>query len=255
MKRTVVAACACIALIAGPGIALAENRAANIGNYYFEDVRTSDRTKIVVRRGDQVTFTVRETAARPHTVEVEELGINSGDLLIGQTYTTPVLDRPGNFYLFCGPHESRGHHARLIVQAPPSTPSATARATPTPAVGPATGPPTGSATTPPRATLSPTPSPTPTPVPAGVATADPSILAQLTPNPDSLAGLTGVSRSHNVPWTRAVWWLLIACVPIVGVAVFALRREAILRAAADRAERLAAERAATQTSRRKPRKR
>ena len=237
MRRAFLAGCAAAVLAVAVPVAVAENRPANIGNYYYEDVRTRDRTKIVVRKGDQVSFTVRETAARPHTVEVEELGINSGDLLIGQTYTTPVLDRPGNFYLFCGPHESRGHHARLIVQAPPATPEATPRPTPAPTTG-ARPPPGATTTASPSMTVGPTtPSAGPTPLRAGVATANPSVLAELTPDPDSLAGLTGVSRSHEVPWTRAVWWLLAACVPIVGAAIFALRRESMQRAAAEAAAR------------------
>jgi hypothetical protein len=57
----------------------------------------------------------------------------------------------------------------------------------------------------------------------------------LTPDADSLEALTGVRRSNQAPWTRAVWWLLIASGPIVAAAAFALRRNAQLRAGTVRA--------------------
>jgi len=207
--------------------AVAETRPASIGNYYFEDERTGDRTKIVVRQGDQVAFTVREDSifAR-HTVDVDELEIHSGDLLLGQTYTTPQLNRVGNFLLYCDPHRERGQVARLIIQAAPTaaTPAPAVTAAPAPAAAP--GPQVATAVP------SATPTATPTLAPVGVTTASPEDLARpVAVDPDSLEGLTGRARSTQ-PWTRAVWFLVIGAVPIVVLAGLALRREFARAAAA-----------------------
>jgi plastocyanin len=227
VKRTFGALVAVVALLAA-GRVRAETHQSSVGNYYFEDDATGDRTKLVVDVGDQITFTVRQGAATPHTVEVDELDIHSPDLRIGQTYTTPPLDTAGNFKLYCRRHEERGHHARLIVRAA-ATPAPKPKATPHPTTSPiATRTPAATA----RAAASTSPSPTPTRspspsatlAPVGVGTAPPGSLASRTPDPDSLEGLTGVRRSNEVPWTRAVRWLLIASVPILAAAVFAVAR-------------------------------
>ena len=227
MKRT--AALVFVAALLGTGVASADTRQSSVGNYYFEDDANGDRTKLVVDEGDQITFTVRQGAATPHTVEVDELDIHSGDLLIGQTYTTPPLRQPGNFKLYCRRHDERGHNTRLIVRTAASpTPKPTPRRTGTPS---STSAPTSAAVATMSAAPSPSPSASPrsTLAPVGVGTAPPGSLARSTPDPDSLAGLTGVRRSNEIPWTRALWWLLIASVPIVGAAAFALRRNAMRR--------------------------
>ena len=225
MRRTAVLALLVVAAL-GAGVARAHTRQSSVGNYYFEDDVTGDRTKLVADVGDQFTFTVRQGAATPHTVEVDELDIHSGDLLIGQTYTTPPLRTPGTFKLYCRRHDERGHNTRLIVRAQvPATPK------PTPV---RTAPPTALRTSAPAAVATPSaspspsvaPSPSPTLAPVGIGTAPPGSLASRTPDPDSLEGLTGVRRSNEIPWTRALWWLLIASVPVVGVATYALSRNA-----------------------------
>src|SRR5712692_252796 len=112
-------------LLAAVGVLLALSTApassithqASAGNYWYEDDQQHDRTKIVVRQGDQITFTIREQAVPGHTVDVDELNIHSPNLNIGETYTTPRLIKPGNYYLYCRPHEQRGHHTRLVVLA------------------------------------------------------------------------------------------------------------------------------------------
>ena len=241
----VVVACA----VAAP--AMARTHQATVGNYYYEHDEQRDRTKIVVAVGDQITFTVRQAAYPPHTVDVDELDVHSPDLLVGQTYTTPPLDRAGNFRLYCRPHEQRGHHTRLVVQAAaatatPAPPAKTAVPTARPRA--TSAPPVSGGRTPPPSVK---PSATPTLAPIGVGTAAPGALDRPLPvDPDSLQGLTGVTRSNRYPWTRAVWWLLLATVPIVGAAGFALRREAVLRAAEARAKPTAAK----PTAKRRPRK-
>ncbi len=255
MKRALAVGLVGTALLLGSA-ARAETRQATVGNYYFEDDARPDRTKLVVDVGDQITFTVRQASYPPHTIDVDELDMHSPDLLVGQTYTTPALTRAGNFYLYCRPHEARGHHTRLIVRA---TAVATAKPTPRPTTAPArTAVPAPVAT----ADVTATPSPSratsaiPSLAPVGVGTAPPGSLARrLRPDPDSLEALTGVRRSNEIPWTRAVRLLLLATVPIVAIAAFALRRNAQLHAAALRAaEEAEAERAAAVRTRRPPRK-
>lgn len=212
---------ACVLAWAPP--ASAQTRSASIGNYYFADDATGSRDRIVADVGDQIAFTVREGVYPPHTVDVDELNIHSGGILLGETYTTPVLERAGTFLLYCRPHRERGHVARLVIRAA-VTPAPAQRApasmgtTPAPAAGAAQ--PTPAA---PAAGAGQTPAPTPEP--AGVRSASPAELARPQPvDPDSVEGLTGRARSR-APWTRALWWLLIASVPIAGAAAFALSRE------------------------------
>lgn len=225
MKRFVASVAAVFAVVAFAAVASAQTRQASIGNYYYEDDQQQDRTKITLRQGDQITFTVREGIFPPHTVEVDELDIHSGDIVLGQSYTTPALNKVGNFYLYCSPHEQRGHHARLIVLAQVSKPSATsppplakARAT----AGPARPSAAPAATSTPA--ISATPRPTLAPV--GIGTPPPGALDRpIRRDPDSLEALTGRSYGNGYPWTRSLWWLLIAAFPIIGLAALAIALE------------------------------
>lgn len=222
MRRSVAVALIVVATVAAADVAGAETRQASIRNYYFEDDKTGDRSKIVVNRGDQIAFTVREGVYPPHTVDVDELNIHSGDLLLGETYTTPQLNRVGNFLLYCRPHRERGHVARLIVQAP-----VTSTTGPPATTAPSAAAPGATAAAAPVATVTPASSTTPSPTlaPVGVSKASPEELDRpVAVDPDSLEGLTGNVRP-NEPWTRALWFLLIASVPLVGVAILAVGRE------------------------------
>jgi hypothetical protein len=51
----------------------------------------------------------------PHTVDVDELGIHSGSLGAGKTFTTRPIDKAGTFILYCKQHDQRGHKTSLIV--------------------------------------------------------------------------------------------------------------------------------------------
>jgi hypothetical protein len=64
--------------------------------------------------------------------------------------------------------------------------------------------------------------------PVGVGKADPQSLARApAPEPGSLDDLIGRRQAPGaVPWTRAVWLLLMASVPIVSVGAYSLSREA-----------------------------
>jgi plastocyanin len=198
---------------------------ATIANYYYEDDAQHDQTKIVVHQGDQITFTVRQAAVPGHTVDIDAYNIHSPNLNLGQTFTTPPLTKAGNFYLYCRPHEDRGHHTRLVVLA-----------TATPAPKATAAPPRRTATPPhiartaPRtpAPSSPVPSPAATLTPVGVATAPPSALDRPVPtNPNSLNALTG-RRVAPVAWTRSLRWLLIASVPVIALGALAFRRALVL---------------------------
>ena len=252
MRRAAIALALACLLVAVPG-ARGATRQATVGNYYYEDDDGLDRMKIVVDQGDQVTFTVRQAAYPPHTVDVDELDIHSSDLLVGQTYTTPALNTPGDFYLYCRPHEARGHHTRLVVKAAPAKTAAPVT-TASPIVS---NPPRASALAAPAGApipATPTPGVTPSLAPVGVGSAPPGFVAR-PPDPDSLEALTGHRTSNEAPWTRAAWWLLIVTGPIVGAAAFSLRRNATLRAAAVRAAAEAEAETARARKRKPPAKR
>jgi plastocyanin len=223
VKRLIVALTVFFVVAAFAHTATAITHQATIGNYYYEDDAQKDTTKIVVHVGDQITFTVRQQAVPGHTVDVDELNIHSPNLDLGQTFTTPPLTRAGNFYLYCRPHEARGHHTRLIVLAT-STPVPQPRATPHPTAVPPhiVGTPATTPHTSPAPTASPKPSATLTPV--GVGTAPPGSLSRPVPtNPNSLNALTGRNPTA-VPWTRALRWLIVASIVVVALAALAFQR-------------------------------
>jgi plastocyanin len=239
--RRVAATLAAVLLFAPAGRAAAAVHPATVGNYYFQDDATNDRAKLVVNKGDQVTFTVRAAASRPHSVNVDALGLHSGDLLLFETYTTPPLNRVGTFRLYCRNHEVSNNHVTAL----------TVKATPTPSTTPATTPVT---TSPPRpaTTVRPPPSQTTTTVapsttvapattvpaaarpavttttevatvPAGRGKAPPGDRRRAAPAANSLEGLLGRHIGGSAPWTRAVRISLAALVPLVLVAALALR--------------------------------
>jgi len=223
VKRLAVAAVAATVVLAVAHGASAGTHQATVGNYYYEDDTQHDQTKIVVHIGDQITFTVRQAAVPGHTVDVDALNIHSPNLSIGETFTTPRLTKAGNFYLYCRPHEDRGHHTRLVVLAAPArTPAPKATAAPRRAAAP---PGAGAKAAPLTPAPAPKPAPTSTLTPVGVGTAPPGALARPIPtNPNSLEALTGRKIAAGEPWTRSLWWLLIAAVPIIAAAGVALQR-------------------------------
>src|SRR5207302_10314844 len=117
--------------------------------------------------------------------------------------------------LDCRPHEDRGHHTRLIVlaaTAPTRAPQRTATPPHIARVAPRT----------PTPAAAPSPTPTETLTPVGLGTAAPGVMQRPLPtNPNSLNALTGRKTATNVPWTRSLWWLLIASVALVGAAAYA----------------------------------
>jgi plastocyanin len=205
-----------------------------VANYYFQDDTTGARKTITVDQGDQIRFTVRQAAYPPHSVVIDEYGIDSGYLLLFDTYTTPPLNKPGTFLLYCRAHRARGHYATLVVKAKPGPGS--------PAPGPVPGAsgahvggakkpgsPVAGASTPAKPGSKPTavgstPGATAEPVvPSGVGTS--SDRRRATPDASSLAGVLGRSFGGDVPWTSALWLSLIAGVGVAAVAGLAISRE------------------------------
>ena len=215
-------------------------RESTVGNYYFQDDATGSRERIVVDRGDQIRFTVREAGFSPHNVRVDELGIRSPDLQLFDTFTTPVLDRPGSYRLYCSRHHDnpgQPHVAELVVRsaAPPpatsttSAPAAPARppparpgpggvAAPTPTSAPAGSVPASPTET---VTTDGTTGATTGTVPAGLGRA--TDRRRPPPAEGSLASILG-RRPEPGPWTRAVRMGMVALVAMVAMAGVAVAR-------------------------------
>jgi plastocyanin len=239
MRRATVAL-GVVLLLASAGRAAGAVHQATVGNYYFQDDATNDRAQVVVTKGDQITFTVRAAAQRPHSVNVDELGIHSGDLILFETYTTPALNRTGTFRLYCRNHAvSNNHVASLVVRAPPTTsttPTPPTTTTPRTATTPRLVPSVtttmvASSTTVAQSTTAPTPArpglttttEVAATVPAGRGKAPPGDRRRAAPAADSLEGLLGRHIGGTAPWTRAVRISVAALLPVVAVAAFALR--------------------------------
>ena len=204
-------------------------RDIDVGNFYFEEVATGARDPIRVDQGDQLRFTVREGTYPPHDVVIEGYGpeFQSGQLLLFDRFTTPPLDKPGTFDLFCRAHRQRGHETTLIVRArssgsaPAPGPSQTRRSSP-PRSSTASPRPSATGTGSTAPSVAPSPS-SPSLAPVGVDVAEDQRRAS--PDADSLAALLGRDLGGDAPWTTAVWMWLLAALPIAAVAAFAMRRE------------------------------
>ena len=172
-----------------------------VGNFYFEDETVGDG-KVVAQVGDQLRFNVLDGGpGTPHTVEVNELGIHSGSLGAGETFTTPPISTAGTFILYCKPHDQRGHKTTLVVSGtsittPTTAPTTTTTAptTTTTAKGTTTTKPpaTGATTTTTRSAGTGSP-PTTTTIRATTTTAAPatSTTAPATTSPGGGTGGTG----------------------------------------------------------------
>lgn len=222
-------------LVIGAGLAtavpaLAATIGVSVGSYYFEDATVGDG-KVTAKVGDQLRFTVVEGAG--HTVTIDELGIDSGQLSPGAVFVTPVLQTPGTYTLYCKPHLSRGHRTTLVVTGT-ATPTTTAPATTTTLPVTSTtrpGTATPGTTTPgavPPGTTTPgvtTPGvTTPGATTPGDTTPGASLPGDTTPGdttpgdttPDTTLA-TGVIASGGTPWLRSVNAALIA-LPVVAIA-------------------------------------
>ncbi|MDP1819909.1 MAG: hypothetical protein Q8K58_08480 [Acidimicrobiales bacterium] len=261
MKRVaaVIAALTVVGGIVWAGSAQAALSQVRVGNFYYEDATVGDG-KIEIRQGDQVRFIVEGNGpGTPHSVEVEALGIHSGGLSTGDTYTTPPIQQTGSFKLYCDLHENRGHVTTLVVlagatattAAPTTTaapaPATTASGSSTPTTAPPSAVPgdssvaagtgdTGS-TAPPGAPGSATDNTaadsatgtdpadtTDTTLASGLGQASDEDLDALPVDPDSLEAVLGRPPATRGPWTRSVRMALLGMIPLLGAAAIALAR-------------------------------
>lgn len=110
------------------GSAAAATVGVSVGNYYFEDSTVGDG-QVVANVGDQLKLTVVEGAG--HTVTIDALGIDSGQLVPGAVFVTPALNTPGTYTLYCRTHIARGHATTLVVRGSTTTTTRPARTTST----------------------------------------------------------------------------------------------------------------------------
>lgn len=220
--RALLASVAMAALLVPPVPARAALVEVSVGNYYFEDDATGGR-EIVVRKGDQIRFTVRDAAYPPHSAKVDELGIASGDMLLFDTYTTPPIGTVGTFRLYCEAHQDRGHETTLTVKK-----SAEANE---PSKGPSKGAGGGgdggqreqTNERPAASKKNKRPSGKNEPIiPSGKGIAEDRTQAPV--DPRSLEGVLGRRIGGDLPWTVAVKQALLLLVPIALVTGFAVRR-------------------------------
>ena len=177
-RRTALAMLAALAVgVSTP--ALASTVQVRVGPYYFEDASSGDG-RVVVNKGDQITFRFEGPAG--HTATVAGMfasGVHSSN----ETYTTPALTRVGSYTLYCEVHGAAQHSTRLVIRdpaAPSRSPSPTAKPSPKPS---------------PR--LSPKASPTPSPRPSPRPTASPS--PQPSPSPPAASPSTPPSPTVATP--------------------------------------------------------
>ena len=230
MKRRLLVAMTTALVVALVAPAWAALRDVDIGNYYFEDVATGERKVITVNEGDQIRFTVRQETYPPHDVVIDGYGpdYQSGQLLLLETFTTPPLNKPGTFALYCRAHRRRGHEAKLVVKenSPPapaasSTPTKKSSAKPQGSPAPSASA-TAIGTTPASPGAVPSSIATATLAPAGHSVAADRRVAS--PDANSLAGILGRDIGGGEPWTTAVRTWLLAAIPIAGLAGIAIRR-------------------------------
>lgn len=226
--------------------ALAAVRSVESASFYFKDLSTGSTSQIVVNAGDQLAVTAIDGGGgTPHTVEIAELGISSGKMAQGSTYTTPPLTTPGTFLMVCKFHKDRGHTISLVVQGQATTTTTTTTfTTSTTSTTTTTAPTTKTSTTTTAAPVDQTKTPSTTQAGGGALGAtdtttggsggsDPNqkSTASTTEGSDTTiaagspaaaeAGLTGNDRTV---WLRSVWLWLFATVPLGSLAWLVTRR-------------------------------
>lgn len=214
------------------------------GTFYFDDASAGDG-RVEIRQGDQIRFVADDggQGGKPHSAKVDELGIDSGSLSRGQTFTTPPIEQAGTFKLYCKFHEGAGHWSTLVVVSDgrtttTSAPSTTVTSTVKPSSTTSTGGPATSSTT--VATVDGSDSDGAA-VGDGfsdstIATTDTTLastglgevrdedLPEQPINPRSLEAALGRPPATVGPWTRSVRMALVLLPVLLGVATVALVR-------------------------------
>lgn len=247
-RRAVVAAgLVAVGGVVFGGTALAALRGVHVGSNYFEDATVGDG-KIEIRQGDQLRFITDDngTGGKPHTAEVDELGIHSGFLATGETYTTPPIQQVGSFKLYCSFHEAAGHKTTLVVLSSGTATTTTAAPTTTRGTSPATaGGATGGSSS--GATAAGGTGPVTAPsideagstgtvttdtggatdatlAPTGLGRASDEDIDAAPVDPRSLEAILGRPPATQGPWTRSVRMALFGLIPLLGAVAVALAR-------------------------------
>ena len=225
------------------------------GNFWFEDGSTGDG-QIVINAGDQLRVEIVE--GTQHTVDINEFGIASGKMDTGAVYTTPPLNTPGTYTLFCRTHLNRGHRTTLVIlgdapttttTAPPPTTTTAAPTTTTTIAVTTTTTSAGTTTTTSAGSSTTAVGETTTTVVGDTTTTDPGDTTTTTEADDAVAvdgttttapdagnlsaeadttGTTvafGMVETDGPPlWHRSVWIGLLLLLPIGALTVLAIRR-------------------------------
>lgn len=252
-RRILIAGLVGVGAFASAHSAQAALSEVHLGNFYYEDATVGDG-KIEIRQGDQIRFVADDNGpGTPHTVEVDALGIHSGGLSTGQTYTTPPIQQAGSFKLYCKFHENKGHVTTLVVLADgtATTAATTTTAAPTTTVAKASSPTTAGGSTAVAGTSGSTATggagtDTTTSVasdgvtattvtdiaaatattlaPTGLGEASDETMNALPVDPHSLEAVLGRPPATRGPWTRSVRIAMLGLLPLLGAAAIALGR-------------------------------
>jgi plastocyanin len=175
LRRFIIGALVAVPVTAtvGTAISSAAVRTVDVGNFYFDDSTPGDGV-VSVQAGDQITFRVLDSGpGTPHHVDIDAFNIHSGGLSAGETFTTPALNTPGTYVLYCNLHLNRGHKTTLVVGGS-ATPTPTATPVPTPTAAPVATATAVPSVGPTPSASDPTPTEPPLPVEVPDATATPS---------------------------------------------------------------------------------
>lgn len=231
-RRIVFAGLVAISAVASTGTARAALIEVHLGSTYYEDATVGDG-KIEVRQGGQIQFITDDsgTGGRPHTVEVDELGIHSGSLTTGQTYTTPAIQQAGTFKLYCKFHENAGHWTTLVVlsnatattttAAPITTTTSASSASKSTATTSASGTPTDGSGTSTATSIAAADTAL---APTGLGQASDETMGAVPVNPRSLEAVLGRPPATRGPWTRSVRMALLGLLPLWAATGVALAR-------------------------------
>lgn len=205
--------------------AQAAERTVIVDSFFFEDSTAGDG-RVVVDRGDTISFRFEGTNEHSATVEgLFDSGVKGG----GTVFTTSALTKAGTFTLFCTEHGAETHGTTLVVRGPagaspaPTARPTTAKPTPAPSRAAATPKPAPARTTAAPATVIPAPSTAAaaprasTPARATAPVASPTPDSALSPAPTAATDPVDDGRDWLIP-------ALVVLLLLLSAGAFALSR-------------------------------